>query len=83
MVAECRDAMHAGIEAADPTSPAHGRYQQAHAALLDARPSDSAVLAMQVRWLAGEQSQGDHEGDRGLLEHVTKQLEALARPPAA
>jgi hypothetical protein len=42
-----------------------------------ARPTGLVALAMQVHWLGGEQVDGDNEDDRGVLEHVAQQIEAL------
>jgi hypothetical protein len=78
MVAELHDAERAGREAMDTKSPAHARDAEAYSAILNARPSDPAVLAAQIRWLASEQDDGDNEGAGTMLEHVAEQLEAIA-----
>jgi hypothetical protein len=50
-------------------------------ALLVARPTDPAALAMQLRWYTRELKESDI-CDLGILEHVADQVEAMAKPPA-
>jgi hypothetical protein len=60
------------------------RCSAAYDALLAARPTDPAALAVLVRWLAREMRTGLSGKEPEILEHVAAQLEALAGtdPPA-
>jgi hypothetical protein len=57
---------------------AEERCSRAYDALLAARPSQPAVMAMQLRWLIREIEVGDYPDDRGVLEHVARWLDGLA-----
>jgi hypothetical protein len=86
MLAEYRSALAAGIASMDEEtsedgepSPADKRYDRAFQALVDARPTDPAGAAAQLRWWLAECYDGP---DRDLLQHVAEVLETRAAAAA-
>jgi hypothetical protein len=84
MLAEEKAAIRAGCDALDHTpeaAQARARFLAANEALLAARPTDPAALAMQLRWFTRELKESDI-CDLGILEHVAEQLEVMAKAQA-
>jgi hypothetical protein len=49
LIAEHDVALRAGANAEDDDAAAHARFHRAHEALMEARPTDPAVLALLLR----------------------------------
>jgi hypothetical protein len=83
LLAEYAAALQAGVTSMDPEhpDPAIGeRFHRARNAILRARPTDPADMALQLRWLIQERQSGDAGKDEdALLEHIAEQLERLSR----
>jgi hypothetical protein len=78
LVAEYDAALSEGVRAMslEHDDPAvDRRFDRAQEALLDARPTDAAGLALQLDWWTREVYQGP---DIALIEHVVAHLEANA-----
>ena len=56
------------------------RADRAYDALINARPTEPAALAAQLRWLIGEMLAPDEapDSDFRILDHVAGQLEAMS-----
>jgi tRNA C32,U32 (ribose-2'-O)-methylase TrmJ len=76
MIAECRTAYRATAYAAADERKVHRRYTNAYDAILAARPSEPAAMALQLRWLMRERGIGGPE--RGILMNIARRLEAMA-----